>query len=337
MSGIIKNLTNKANTEIIYPITVVEAVILNESTTLSDALDSKVDKALGKQLSQENYTTLEKSKLYSIQSGAQVNPYTFSTIKVSGSGDVVANQQQGSLTFVAGQNIVLGTSPTTKAVTISATGTIAIAASNTSIVDTSEYYTSMEVEGALQEIGYALDHISTAATDIPLEDIGEYYAVDNVEDALQQIGSTLDNLSTAAVDIPLEDIGEYYAVDNVEDALQQIGSTLDNLPVDATDITFTPYGSIISTNVQGAVEELDTNKAPLASPEFTGIPKAPTAPTGTNTTQLATTAYVKAQIADEAVRKSASTGTAVTYVWSGTQAQYDAIGTKNNNTMYFIT
>ena len=123
MSGIIKNLTNKANTEIIYPITVVEAVILNESTTLSDALDSKVDKALGKQLSQENYTTLEKSKLYSIQSGAQVNPYTFSTIKVSGSGDVVANQQQGPLTFIAGPNIVLGTSPTTKAVTISATGT----------------------------------------------------------------------------------------------------------------------------------------------------------------------------------------------------------------------
>ena len=153
MSGIIKNLTNKANTEIIYPITVAEAVILNESTTLVDALDSKVDKALGKQLSQENYTTLEKSKLYSIQSGAQVNPYTFSTIKVSGSGDVVANQQQGPLTFIAGPNIVLGTSPTTKAVTISATGTVAIAASNTSIVDTSEYYTSMEVEGALQEIG----------------------------------------------------------------------------------------------------------------------------------------------------------------------------------------
>ena len=37
-------------------------------------------------------------------------------------------------------------------------------------------------------------------------------------------------------------------------------------------------------------------KAPLASPTFTGIPVAPTASVGTNTTQIATTAYVVAEI-----------------------------------------
>ncbi|MCZ9016819.1 tail fiber protein, partial [Escherichia albertii] len=37
-------------------------------------------------------------------------------------------------------------------------------------------------------------------------------------------------------------------------------------------------------------------KAPLASPAFTGIPTAPTAPQGTNNTQIATTAYVRAAI-----------------------------------------
>jgi hypothetical protein len=35
-------------------------------------------------------------------------------------------------------------------------------------------------------------------------------------------------------------------------------------------------------------------KAPLASPAFTSVPTAPTAPVGTNTTQLATTAFVLA-------------------------------------------
>ena len=40
-------------------------------------------------------------------------------------------------------------------------------------------------------------------------------------------------------------------------------------------------------------------KAPLASPTFTGTPKAPTASTGTNTTQVATTAFVKAQITSD--------------------------------------
>jgi hypothetical protein len=47
-------------------------------------------------------------------------------------------------------------------------------------------------------------------------------------------------------------------------------------------------------------ESLDADlalKAPLASPTFTGIPAAPTASLGANTTQLATTAFVQAAIA----------------------------------------
>jgi len=42
-------------------------------------------------------------------------------------------------------------------------------------------------------------------------------------------------------------------------------------------------------------------KAPLNSPVFTGTPSAPTAASGTNTTQLATTAFV-----EDAVTASAS-------------------------------
>ena len=40
---------------------------------------------------------------------------------------------------------------------------------------------------------------------------------------------------------------------------------------------------------------LNTNKANLASPTFTGTPAAPTASTGDSSTQIATTAFVKAQ------------------------------------------
>ena len=47
------------------------------------------------------------------------------------------------------------------------------------------------------------------------------------------------------------------------------------------------------------------NKAPLDSPTFTGIPKAPTAAAGTNTTQIATTAFVKTAV-DNAVAVSLS-------------------------------
>lgn len=48
---------------------------------------------------------------------------------------------------------------------------------------------------------------------------------------------------------------------------------------------------------QDHVHPTDTSRAPLASPTFTGTPAAPTAATNTNTTQLATTAFVMTQIA----------------------------------------
>lgn len=41
------------------------------------------------------------------------------------------------------------------------------------------------------------------------------------------------------------------------------------------------------------VHPTDTSRAPIASPDFTGTPTAPTAAAGTNTTQIATTAFVK--------------------------------------------
>ncbi len=49
----------------------------------------------------------------------------------------------------------------------------------------------------------------------------------------------------------------------------------------------------VSTATQAALDL----KAPLASPTFTGVPAGPTASTGTNTTQFATTGFVQAQLA----------------------------------------
>ena len=63
----------------------------------------------------------------------------------------------------------------------------------------------------------------------------------------------------------------------------------------AGQITNIAAGNISSTNVQAALNELDTEKAPLASPSLTGTPTAPTASSGTNNTQIATTAFVKSQ------------------------------------------
>ncbi len=60
----------------------------------------------------------------------------------------------------------------------------------------------------------------------------------------------------------------------------------------ASAIGNTPAGGIAATTVQGALNELDTEKAPLASPTFTGNPLAPTPTLGDDDTSIATTGFV---------------------------------------------
>lgn len=67
---------------------------------------------------------------------------------------------------------------------------------------------------------------------------------------------------------------------------------------------------------KGNIEDLDTNKAPLASPTFTGTPAAPTASAGTNTTQIASTAFVQGELAKQILyfyeQSTTTTSTATT-------------------------
>jgi hypothetical protein len=66
--------------------------------------------------------------------------------------------------------------------------------------------------------------------------------------------------------------------------------------------------------------QIDTSlalKANIASPTFTGVPAAPTATSGTNTTQIATTAFVNTEIStklDKIISSNAQTGTSYTLV-----------------------
>ncbi|MDN2578959.1 hypothetical protein [Aquibium sp. ELW1220] len=53
------------------------------------------------------------------------------------------------------------------------------------------------------------------------------------------------------------------------------------------------------------VHPTDTSRAPLASPTFTGTPAAPTPANGTNTTQIATTAFVRATRIDQLAQPTA--------------------------------
>ena len=71
--------------------------------------------------------------------------------------------------------------------------------------------------------------------------------------------------------------------------------------VDATEISYVNgVTSAIQTQIDSklATATASSTYAPLASPALTGVPTAPTAAANTNTTQVATTAYVQTEIAD---------------------------------------
>lgn len=77
----------------------------------------------------------------------------------------------------------------------------------------------------------------------------------------------------------------------------------------ATATATTPSTADNSTNVATTAYVRAQNYAPLASPGLTGTPTAPTAAVNTNTTQIATTAFVNAEIANDALLKAGGTMT----------------------------
>lgn len=82
---------------------------------------------------------------------------------------------------------------------------------------------------------------------------------------------------------------------------------------DITDVTATVdevnYLSGLKSNAQAQLDLL----APKASPEFTGVPTAPTATSGTNTQQVATTAFVKSAVDTAVAGVKSDLASALTY------------------------
>jgi hypothetical protein len=91
-----------------------------------------------------------------------------------------------------------------------------------------------------------------------------------------------------------------------------------NTNVSANTSSITTNTNNISTNTADILL-----KAPIASPAFTGVPTAPTPSTGDNSTQLATTAYVKANLAT--VSAGTLTGTSLASTITG--SSLTSIGT----------
>ena len=132
------------------------------------------------------------------------------------------------------------------------------------------------------------------------------------------------------IDLSKNDVG-LSNVDNTADSAKVVHSAgkwttsrlINGTAVDGTvDITTSQWGTSRNITIGNTTKSVngsantswslaEIGAIGTASPAFTGVPTAPTATVNTNTTQLATTAFVNAKIANDAIPRVTSINTAI--------------------------
>lgn len=154
----------------------------------------------------------------------------------------------------------------------------------------------------------AIDRGSTGITGFEAYDVVETGLTDVIGHGLKiSVGSAIFYL-------PFNENSEHLLASSTYPGLMSAGqvSKLTGIESGANKTTVDSSLSSTSTNPlqNKAINTALGLKAPLASPELTGTPTAPTAAKATNTTQIATTAFVKTVVGDYAPKASpALTGT----------------------------
>lgn len=316
-------------------------------------LNGKVDVVSGKGLSTNDYTTNDKNKLAGIASGAEVNQNAFSNVLV-GETTIAADSKTDTLTLEAGNNVTLTPNSTSDKITISAKDTTYSEATTSAagLMSSSDKTKLNGVATGAEVNQNAFSNVKVGSTTVAADaktDTLELVAGSNVT---LTPDATNDKITIAATDTTYSD-----ATSNVHGLMSTSDKQkLDGIAEGATAVTVDSALNSSSTNpVQNKVINTALgNKANLASPTFTGTPKAPTASAGTATTQIATTAFVGTaitnalaeitQISYEVVQTLPQTGQAGViylvpnggsspntydeYIWiGGNTARFEKIGT----------
>ena len=259
---------------------------------------NKVDKENGKGLSSNDYTGTEKTKLSGIASGAQVN--------------VIEGIQKNG-TSITPTNKIVNISVPTKTSDLTNDSNFA---ADASYVHTDNNYTSAEKT--------KLSGVDTGAQVNVIETV--------------KVNNTALTPTSKAVNVTVPT--------KTSDLTNDSGFiTTTDIPEGAAASTTTPAmdgtaatGSELAFARGDHVHPTDTSRAPLASPNFTGTPTAPTASSGTNTTQVATTAFVQAATSGKAdssdVYTKAEVDAKVSGLlhWKGTKATVSALPSSGNAT-----
>jgi hypothetical protein len=127
--------------------------------------------------------------------------------------------------------------------------------------------------------------------------------LDSIDDLLDGTTAIAPNLTAGSWKVGGTAVTSTAAELNILDGVTATATeinVLDGITATVAELNYTD-------GVTSAIQTQLDNKAPLASPTFTGTPAADTAATSTNTTQLATTAFVQQEITANAYTLPAAT------------------------------
>lgn len=264
-------------------------------------LATKVDKVEGKQLSTEDYTTAEKTKLGGIAEGAQVN--VLEGIKVNGTDVVIDANKKSSLGKMSLRDEIAETDLAS-----------ALATKINGKADQATTYTKTEVDTALALKAPLASPALTGTPTAPTATQG---------DNTTQIATTA--FVKTACDAVSQALAAAFKFKGIVANLTELEAIVDPANGDVYQVTNPGTGKSnaeYAYNGTSWVElgtEVDlSGYAPLASPAFSGTPTAPTAAKGTNSTQVATTAYVQTELGDYVKTSDlvAITAAEVTAMWA---------------------
>ncbi|MGO4693928.1 pyocin knob domain-containing protein [Paenibacillus sp. 2TAB26] len=288
---------------------VVDIADLNGNADILDAaVSNKVDKVAGKQLSTEDYTTAEKTKLAGVATGANayVHPanHPASVITQDASSRFVTDAEKTAwnakastavaTTSAAGlqsaadkvklDGIAAGagsvnsaTDPVIGTRTIDDTITAAAGADTPTrlwsklanmikgVTGSGNWYTlpSMTITAIITALGLKANSASPVLTGTPTAPTAA-------------MGSNTTQVATTA-----------FVQQEITNDLATVAPPMSGVAT---------AGNSLKLARENHVHPTDTSRAPLASPAFFGTPTAPTAVIGTNTTQIATTQFVRSAL-----------------------------------------
>lgn len=137
---------------------------------------------------------------------------------------------------------------------------------------------------------------------------------------------TMDGGSDVEINVTVKDNTHNHTVSNISDLTATASelNVLDGIAATTEELNY----------IKGATENIQTQLdacAPLANPVLTGTPKAPTAPSGNNTTQIATTAFTQAAVSGH--NTSATAHNDIRDLISGLTTRLNALADSDDTTL----